>query len=238
MAILRQDDIEELGIVWGLPSLHLRDIKVAEEIMLKCLKDEENEGLVVRTPEEDSAVEAIMQGIETQICKLTRASLKSRDFFIKNPLEHIEFDTDESDFVTGEARLYGLYVPEPRYAGDSRVIESKNLIDSADFNVGDKVKVIKEFWHRDIYLEQVNLKGLEGEVVSIQETHYSTLYYTLDIHGVKFDYIPETSLEFIERSNINVVDMERYSQEYEDIDGVILPDVNKPVNLIQSYKRG
>lgn len=144
---------------------------------------------------------------------------------------------------TNSLKEYGCTKPSNRYATKIpkvEYIQYEVIVKKSQYNIGDKVRIVKdlkEYSNFETSQEIVNLKGFEGEIVSLHESSYTALNYTLDINGRKFEHITEEYLELVEKAKTNFVDVDKYSQEYEDIDGVLLSDVVKPVNLLQSYKK-
>lgn len=171
--------------------------------------------------------------------------------YLDNPLKHDPlsfedfvretFSKDVSRLINGVQSEFSN-IKKPKIPD---VIMCALEIKKSQFNICDKVRIIKDlnvYSSYETFQETVNLKGFEGEVVfrevvSLHESRYTALNYIIEINGKKFDCITEDYLELVEKAKTNIVDVDKYPQEYEDIDGVLLPYSVKPVNLIQSYKK-
>ncbi len=107
------------------------------------------------------------------------------------------------------------------------------------FSIDDKVKIIKSC----VYLtcaEKTDLKDMEGFVTEFRSSAYhDCVSYKIDINGKVFNDLSEDILQLLESKeqrdkSTHLID--KYSQEYEDLDGVILKDSNPSPSLIQNYK--
>ncbi len=128
-------------------------------------------------------------------------------------------EEDDSEYLS----IHNINIPST---------EKNNVL---KFEIGDKVKVVTDRLHYFENLEHVNLKDFIGVVTHEIITHEHPYY--VDINGYLFDF-DESDLVLVE-SNNSILEkkklLEKYPQEYDDIDGVILKDQNERVDIIKDF---
>ena len=144
-----------------------------------------------------------------------------------------EYDVTEKTFqkFSTEEDVASTSLKEEGKEGGEKEIKEVIL----KFKIGDTVKVIGSVGVFSFggANETFNLKNFIGEIHAINGFNKDIPYYIVDFNGRTYS-VSENNLELISTKQPKIkIDKRFYNSEYDIISGIILPDKNKAVDLIQ-----